>query len=86
MSAENITKGAPDGTSFGQSTTDKISFYGVATVSQLSAAAQAAVVSSGAVAISSGFGFTTSAELNNLVALANALRSALVSLGLIKGS
>lgn len=61
-----------DGQSLGQSTSDKISFYGVTTVVQPSSTTQAAV--------------TTGATTTQVGALANELRSALVSLGLIKGS
>lgn len=61
-----------DGTVFGSSTTDKIAFYGVTAVTQPTSATQAAV--------------TTGATTTAVGALANELRSALVTLGLIKGS
>ena len=61
-----------DGTLYGQDATDKIGFYGVTAVVQPSASTQAAV--------------TTGATTTQVGALANELRSALVTLGLIKGS
>jgi hypothetical protein len=61
-----------DGTVYGQSADDKIAFYGVTAVTQPTSATQAAV--------------TTGATTTAVGALANELRSALVTLGLIKGS
>lgn len=61
-----------DGTVLGSATTDKIAFYGVTAVVQPSGSTQAAV--------------TTGATTTQVGALANELRSALVTLGLIKGS
>jgi hypothetical protein len=72
MAVREITDARTDGTTFGQSTSDKISFYGVTTVVQPATTTQAAV--------------TTGATTTQVGALANELRSALVSLGLIKGS
>ena len=88
---------SPDGAAFGQSTLDKIGFYGLATpIAQLSGAAQAAVTdgSTGTAAATNGIAALTgtynSTILGNaiatLAAQGNAMRNALVSLGLIKGS
>ena len=41
MTQAQLSSGSPDGQSFGQSTSDKISFYGVTPIAQRSAAAQA---------------------------------------------
>lgn len=70
--AKNLSNAGTDGTSLGQSITDKISFYGVTAVTQPTSATQAAV--------------TTGATTTQVGALANELRSALVTLGLVKGS
>lgn len=70
--AKNLSNVGTDGTSLGQSITDKISFYGVTAVTQPTSATQAAV--------------TTGATTTQVGALANELRSALVTLGLVKGS
>jgi hypothetical protein len=41
MAAEELTKATPDGAHLGQSTTDKVSLYGVTPIVQRSGAAQA---------------------------------------------
>lgn len=70
--------------SVGNSATDTIGFYGVTPVVQPSGAAQTAVATTGAV--TTGFGYSTTAQANAIVTLVNALRSALVLEGLIAGS
>lgn len=80
---QELTDGRPDGAHIGQSTTDKIGFYGLATpIVQPSGAAQASATFTKKI---TGVGFTTSAKFAAFVALVLALRSALVNLGLIKG-
>lgn len=68
----------------GSSITDTISFYGVTPVVQPSGAAQTAVATTGAV--TTGFGYSTTAQANAIVTLVNAIRSALVLEGLIAGA
>ena len=85
-----------DGKTYGNAITDLISFYGVAPVAQPAAAAQAAVTdaSGGTASATAGIALLpptyNSAILNNaiatLAAQGNALRAALVSVGIIKGS
>lgn len=80
----------------GTATTDKVSFYGTTGITQPTAAAQAAVTdaSGGTAAPTNGIltltGSYNSTILANaiatLAAQGNAVRNALVSLGLIKGS
>lgn len=80
----------------GQSATDLVGFYGATPVAQPSAAAQAAITDSsgGAASATTGIQALTSSynstiignAIATLAAQGNALRSALVSLGLIKGS
>jgi len=60
----------------------KLSFYGAAPIVQPAAAAQAAVPTDAAGLTAYGY---TEAQANALVATVNALRLALVNLGLIKG-
>ena len=79
---QNIEAGTSTGSSFGDSTTEKISLYGVTPIVQRSGAAQAAV-SGTADATYSANEVTL---INDLVTLANELRAALVALGQIKGS
>lgn len=67
-----LTDKPSDGTSLGQSTADKISFYGVTPIVQPSSASQAAITVGG----------TTTAANTLLIEL----RTALVNLGLIAGA
>lgn len=84
------------GTTLGASASDVVGFYGVTPVTQPTAAAQAAVTdaSGGTAAPTNGI-LTITATYNStiianaiatLAAQANAMRNALVSLGLIKGA
>lgn len=68
-----------------QAASDKLSFYSATPVVQPSGAGQAAVATTAATQ-STPYGFATQAQADNLVALVNALRLALVNLGLIKGA
>ena len=74
MSVKYITDAAPDGETLGQSTTDKISFYGNAPIVQRSLAAQATSL------LSSSTTFST-AHLNAMIEV----MSTLAALGLWKG-
>lgn len=95
-SNKNYSALSPDGVEFGQSATDLIGFYGATPIARLAGGAQAAVTdaSGGAAAATNGIltltGSYNSAILGNaiatLAAQGNALRNALVSLGLIKGA
>lgn len=97
MASPVINPVTTDGYNFGQSTTDKIGFYGLATpIAQLAGAAQAAVTdgSTGTAAATNGIAALTATYnstllINSIATLAaqgNALRNALVSLNLIKGA
>jgi hypothetical protein len=96
MAVENVTKGNDDGTTFGQSTTDLISFYAVTPVVQPAGANQAIMTdaSGGTAAMTNGIltitGTYNSAIVANAVATLAAqviaLRAALVTLGAIKGA
>lgn len=72
MAVREISDARTDGQRLGQSATDKIGFYGVTTVVQPASATQAAITA----------GATTTAT----IALLLEIRTALVSLGLIKGA
>jgi len=94
--AKQVSDGSPDGASFGQSATDKISFYGVPPVVQPTAAAQTAITDSsggaanpatGVAALTGTYNSTIIANaLATIIAQTNAFRTALVNVGLIKGS
>lgn len=88
---------SPDGLGIGQSATDKLGFYGATPVVQPTSASQAAVVytagigtasaTSGLQALTGTFNSTLiSNALVTLAAQGNAMRAALVSLGIITGS
>lgn len=80
-----IGNGNPDGCTFGASTTELVSFYGVTPIAQRSGAAQAAVTTTAATS-TTPYGFSTAAQADAIVTLVNELRAALVALGAIKGS
>lgn len=75
--AKHLSDASPDGVSLGQSTTDKISFYGVTPVVQRALAAQALSLASAGSWIS---------VTSNLAAWAAEVTSTLTGLGLWKGS
>ncbi|MCP4303663.1 MAG: hypothetical protein GY788_02035 [bacterium] len=83
MAIEYLDGGNDDGTSFGQSITEKISFYGVTAVVQPSGAGQAAVTTSVTTTATAANLATTMVDV--LVAV-NKVRTDLVALGLWKGS
>ena len=85
MSVDYISKGNDDGTSFGNSTSDLISFYGVTPIAQRSGSAQDAVATT-AVTNTSPWGFSESTQPTAIVTLVNELRAAMVASGLIAGS
>ena len=73
---------------FGNATTDTVAFYDAATPqAQQASASQAAVATTAPVSISATqWGFASSAQALAVITLQNELRSALVALGIIKGS
>jgi hypothetical protein len=81
---KQLSDANPGGTGLGQSTTDTISFYGVAPVAQRSSAVQAALTQTTGTA--SGFGFTTTTGFSALVAQVNEIAATLTALGLWKGA
>ena len=93
---KQLSDGNPDGTALGQNTSDPIAFYGVTPVAQIAATAQAAVTdASGGVAAATNGILTLTGTYNStiianaiatLAAQGNAIRNALVTLGIIKGS
>lgn len=95
-SNELQTPASDDGYSVGQSASDLVGFYGASPVDQPSGAAQAAVTDSsagtaytdtGIAALTGTYNSTVLANaIATLAAQGNAIRSALVELGLIKGS
>lgn len=80
----SLTGNAPDGVSTPGAATDKWAFYGATPIVQPSGAAQAAVPTTAATS-TTPFGYSQ-AQADALVATVNAIRLALVNLGLIKGA
>lgn len=75
MAVEYIGSNGPDGMSFGLSTSELISFYGVTPIVQRTNAAQAAVSNSAYVLLSATpasaggtWGFASSTQINQLIA------------------
>lgn len=85
MAVTNLTDGNDDGSYIGQSTTDKIGFYGTTPIAQRSGSAQAAVATTGSTGTSPK-GYTTTTQANAIVTLLNEIRAALVAIGIIKGA
>lgn len=77
MSVDEFTNANADGSRFGQSATEKISFYGATPVIQRAAATQAASVVSATSYIS---------VTSNLAAFAAEVAATLTALGLWKGT
>lgn len=97
MAVVQLSRGNSDGINLGQSTTDKIGFYGLTTpIVQPSGAAQAAVTVSTittAATTTTPWGFATSTQADNIAAsaklavtLLNKIRTDLVALNLIAGA
>jgi hypothetical protein len=80
----NVSDGNPDGNTFGQSTADKISFYGVTPIIQRANSNQAIADTTTPVS-SSPFGFG-STQAAGIITLVNEMRAALIAIGIIKGS
>lgn len=88
MSADQISKGSPDGTLIGQSATDKLGFYSITTAIvqpvTFSAVSTTAVVSTSSNA--STFGFQSSGQAAALFTAVNNIITALKNLGLVASS
>ena len=95
MAVEHLSKGNDDGTTLGQDTADKVSFYGVTPIAQRAAAAQAATgpaAPAGGTGAAAG-GYDTAANRDLMITLVNEnrtlvneIRTVLVNAGLMKGA
>lgn len=86
MAVKQLSDGGADGVSLGQSITDKVGFYGTTPATQPADADQAAGTTD---TFSLTASYNSAIIITSLTALldeVNAIRSALVTLGLIKGS
>lgn len=84
MAVDQLSKGNPDGTTLGQSSTDKIAFYGATPVVQSSGAAQQAAPAGGTGALAGAY--DTAANRDIMINLVNEMRTTLINAGLMKGS
>jgi hypothetical protein len=75
-----------DGQNIGKDATSKISFYGISSgpIAQRASSAQTTIVAT-FVAVSSGFGFTTSLGVVSIIAAVQEIQATLTLLGLWKG-
>lgn len=86
MAVEYLGAGQDDGTNLGRSSTDKIGFYGLATpVVRRSGAAQASI-GPYTTTQTSAFGFSSSAQINEVLAQLKEVRDTLVAYGLWAGA
>lgn len=85
MAANQLSNGNSEGTKLGQSTSDKIAFYGGTPVAQRANASQAAV-STTASTTTSPAGYATTTQANAIVTLLNEVREVLVANNMMKGS
>jgi hypothetical protein len=81
MAVKELSDGGPDGTRLGQSSTDKVGFFGATTVVKQTGAAAATNTTT---TTSTTTALTT--DLDSLRTLVNTIRTALVNLGLITSS
>lgn len=85
MAANQLSNGNSEGTILGQSTSDKIAFYGGTPAAQRANASQAAV-STTASTTTTPAGYATTTQANAIVTLVNEMRAVLVAHNLMKGS
>jgi hypothetical protein len=85
--AQQIGSDASGGMKLGSATSEAVAFFGSTPTTQPTAAGQAAPASTDAVSVSATqWAYGTSTQADALVDCVIAVRSALVTLGLIKGS
>jgi hypothetical protein len=85
MAVDQLSKKCPDGTTLGQSATDLVGFYGATPVVQPTAAGQAAAGTTASTTTSPA-GCANTTQMNALITLVDAMRTALVNTGIMKGS
>ena len=96
MPIKQLTDGDPDGSQLGQTNTERLGFFGTTPIVRPTGAAQTAITDSsggtanpatGVAAITATYNQTVIANaFATVIAQTNALRLALVNLGLIRGS
>jgi hypothetical protein len=96
MATDHLSKLNPDGTTMGQTAADKVGFYGATPIAQRTNAAQTAITdgstgtanpATGVAALTATYNSTLLINaLATIIAQTNEFRTALVNIGLIKGS
>lgn len=81
MAAEQVTYNAPDGSTFGSSATELISFYGATPIVRPSVST--AVSTTVSVSTAAHYGFSTSTEAMQVINAVSTLTYAMTQLGLI---
>lgn len=82
---KQLSDGNPGGTILGQSAADLISLHGATPVAQAAFTAQ--VTNTASVAITAaGFGFSTTAQADGLIALVRAMQTVLINKGFMAAS
>lgn len=81
----DFSVGTTTGTKIGTSTAQKLGFWNVTPVVQPASANQVAVATTSSTNVAP-YGFTTASQADSIITLLNEIRSALVSVGIIKGS
>ncbi len=84
--AQTIGSGASGGMLLGETSAEKVGFFGATTITQPTSASQAALATTAAVTAGGAYGFANASQANGIITLVNQIRSDLVNLGLIKGS
>lgn len=85
MAVDQLSKNCVDGTTLGQTATDKVGFWGATPIVQPTNANQAAAGTTASTTTSPA-GYTTTTQATNLALLVDAMRTALVNAGIMKGS
>ena len=86
MAVDQLSKKCPDGTTMGQSTSDKIGFYGVTPVAQSTSANNQVAAGTTASTTTSPAGYATTTQATAIAVLVDQMRTALVNLGLMAGT
>lgn len=90
MAGKQLSDGNPTGTTLGQSTSDKIGFYGLATPIVQPSGFAAITTTVGSASYSTNattvFGFQTVTQADAAISAINTLRTVLVNLGLMASS
>ena len=80
---ENLSYNAPDGSQWGRSATEKLSFYGATPVVRLSVSTNDVSTTNTTTATTAVFGFVTAVELTNLITAVSTMQAQMKLMGLL---